>query len=59
MRRAPPSARVEDMFQQVKQNLPGAPKLLLCILAERKSSDIYDFVTFLSLFSYSTYLRQA
>ncbi|KAG6523121.1 hypothetical protein ZIOFF_012974 [Zingiber officinale] len=41
MRRAPPVARVEDMFQQVKQNLPGAPKFLLCILAERKNSDIY------------------
>lgn len=46
MRRAPPVARVDDMFQQVKQNLPGAPKFLLCILAERKNSDIYGLCFF-------------
>ncbi|KAG6526938.1 hypothetical protein ZIOFF_009025 [Zingiber officinale] len=42
MRRAPPVARAEEMFRQVKQNLPGDPKFLLCILSERKNSDIYD-----------------
>ncbi|KAG2587979.1 hypothetical protein PVAP13_5NG186800 [Panicum virgatum] len=41
MRRAPAVRRVEEMFEQVKTKLPGAPKFLLCILAERKNSDIY------------------
>ncbi|CAL4957224.1 unnamed protein product [Urochloa decumbens] len=41
MRRAPAVRRVEDMFEQVKTKLPGAPKFLLCILAERKNSDVY------------------
>ncbi|VAH60239.1 unnamed protein product [Triticum turgidum subsp. durum] len=41
MRRAPAPKRVEDMFEQVKSKLPGAPKFLLCILAERKNSDVY------------------
>ncbi|TVU22668.1 hypothetical protein EJB05_32383, partial [Eragrostis curvula] len=41
MRRAPAIRRVEDMFEQVKTKLPGAPKFLLCILAERKNSDVY------------------
>ncbi|VAH60230.1 unnamed protein product [Triticum turgidum subsp. durum] len=40
MRRAPAPKRVEDMFEQVKSKLPGAPKFLLCILAERKNSDV-------------------
>jgi len=41
MRRSPAVRRVEDMFEQVKTKLPGAPKFLLCVLAERKNSDIY------------------
>ncbi|ONM31333.1 hypothetical protein Zm00014a_019947 [Zea mays] len=41
MRRSPAIRRVEDMFEQVKTKLPGAPKFLLCVLAERKNSDIY------------------
>ncbi|PAN31358.1 hypothetical protein PAHAL_5G413400 [Panicum hallii] len=41
MRRAPAVRRVEDMFEQVKTKLPGAPKFLLCVLAERKNSDVY------------------
>ncbi|KAL6850460.1 hypothetical protein ACP4OV_021087 [Aristida adscensionis] len=41
MRRAPPVRRVDDMFEQVKTKLPGAPKFLLCVLAERKNSDVY------------------
>jgi eukaryotic translation initiation factor 2C len=41
MRRAPAIRRVEDMFEQVKTKLPGAPKFLLCVLAERKNSDVY------------------
>ncbi|VAH60238.1 unnamed protein product [Triticum turgidum subsp. durum] len=43
MRRAPAPKRVEDMFEQVKSKLPGAPKFLLCILAERKNSDVYGW----------------
>lgn len=41
MRRAPPVARVDDMFLQIKKKLPGAPQFLLCLLPERKNSDIY------------------
>ncbi|WVZ71609.1 hypothetical protein U9M48_020178 [Paspalum notatum var. saurae] len=41
MRRAPAVRRVEDMFEQVKTKLPGAPKFLLCVLADRKNSDVY------------------
>jgi len=41
MRRAPAVKRVEEMFEQVKSKLPGAPKFLLCVLAERKNSDVY------------------
>lgn len=41
VRRVPPVARVDDMFQQIKKKLPGAPQFLLCLLPERKNSDIY------------------
>jgi hypothetical protein len=44
MRRAPAVRRVEDMFEQVKTKLPGAPKFLLCVLAERKNSDVYGWL---------------
>ena len=47
MRRSPPVRRVEDMFEQVKTKLPGAPKFLLCVLAERKNSDIYGWLILL------------
>lgn len=46
MRRAPAPARVEDMFEQIKSKLPGAPRFLLCLLPERKNSDIYGFFIF-------------
>jgi eukaryotic translation initiation factor 2C len=48
MRRSPAVRRVEDMFEQVKSKLPGAPKFLLCVLAERKNSDIYGWLILLS-----------
>jgi len=51
MRRAPPPARVEDMFEQIKSKLPGAPRFLLCLLPERKNSDIYGVSCFLFLFN--------
>ncbi|KAI3969697.1 hypothetical protein MKX01_020258 [Papaver californicum] len=34
-------ARVEMMFEQIKQKLPGPPEFLLCALAKRKNSDVY------------------
>ncbi|XP_026399230.1 protein argonaute 4A-like isoform X1 [Papaver somniferum] len=40
-RRAPPPARVEEMFQQIRAKLPGAPQFLLCLLPERKNCNIY------------------
>ncbi|OVA13774.1 Argonaute/Dicer protein [Macleaya cordata] len=40
-RRSPPNVRVDHMFDQMKSRLPGAPQFLLCILSERKNSDIY------------------
>ncbi|OAY58827.1 protein argonaute 4 [Manihot esculenta] len=41
LRRAPPTVRVEKMFEEIQSKLPGAPKFLLCLLPERKNSDIY------------------
>ncbi|MCL7024164.1 hypothetical protein MKW94_029661, partial [Papaver nudicaule] len=40
-RRNPANVRVDHMFAQMKAKLPGAPQFLLCILAERKNSDVY------------------
>ncbi|KAH7576684.1 hypothetical protein JRO89_XS01G0130800 [Xanthoceras sorbifolium] len=40
-RRASPVARVERMVEQMKSKLPGPPEFILCVLPERKNSDIY------------------
>ncbi|KAJ6425109.1 hypothetical protein OIU84_025805 [Salix udensis] len=40
-RRSPPVLRVEKMFELIQSRLPGQPKFLLCLLPERKNSDIY------------------
>jgi len=40
-RRAPPVIRVEKMFDYIQSKLPGAPQFLLCLLPERKNSDLY------------------
>ncbi|KVI02079.1 Argonaute/Dicer protein, PAZ [Cynara cardunculus var. scolymus] len=40
-RRCGPVVRVEKMFDHILAKLPGAPEFLLCILPERKNSDIY------------------
>ncbi|KAI4385410.1 hypothetical protein MLD38_003438 [Melastoma candidum] len=40
-RRAPPVVRVEKMFAEIQSKLPGAPQFLLCLLPERKNSDLY------------------
>lgn len=34
-------ARVEKMFEIVRDKLPGPPEFLLCVLAEKKNSEIY------------------
>ncbi|XP_008778689.1 protein argonaute 4B-like [Phoenix dactylifera] len=41
MRRAPPATRVEDMFERMKRKFRDAPQFLLCLLPERKNSDVY------------------
>ncbi|XP_010653696.1 protein argonaute 4A [Vitis vinifera] len=41
-RRAPPMVRVEKMFEQMKPQLPdGPPHFIVCLLPDRKNSDIY------------------
>ncbi|XP_010252577.1 PREDICTED: protein argonaute 16 isoform X2 [Nelumbo nucifera] len=40
-RRAGPITRVEKMFELLRSKLPGPPEFLLCVLPERKISDIY------------------
>ncbi|PSS21604.1 Protein argonaute like [Actinidia chinensis var. chinensis] len=40
-RRAPPPIRVEKMFEDIQSKLPGAPQFLLCLLPDRKNSDLY------------------
>ncbi|KAK6134690.1 hypothetical protein DH2020_031615 [Rehmannia glutinosa] len=40
-RRASPVIRVERMVEQIMTKLPGPPEFLLCVLPERKISDIY------------------
>ncbi|XP_015881205.3 protein argonaute 16 [Ziziphus jujuba] len=40
-RRGGPVARVEKMFEQIKEKLPGPPEFILCVLPEKKNSIIY------------------
>lgn len=40
-RHNPPHERVNEMFKQMEQKLPGPPEFILCILPERKNSDVY------------------
>ncbi|KAJ6319503.1 hypothetical protein OIU78_015011 [Salix suchowensis] len=40
-RRGSPLSRVERMFELIREKLPGPPEFILCVLAERKNSDIY------------------
>ncbi|KAG1327188.1 putative protein argonaute 16 [Cocos nucifera] len=39
--RSGPVVRVERMMEQIKARLPGPPEFLLCVLPEKKNSDIY------------------
>ncbi|CAN1232704.1 Protein argonaute 16 [Linum perenne] len=41
LRRSSPLERVETMFELVREKLPGAPEFILCLLPQRKNSDIY------------------
>ncbi|KAL5988051.1 Protein argonaute 16 [Asimina triloba] len=41
LRKATPIVRVERMVEQIKAMLPGPPQILLCVLPERKNSEIY------------------
>ncbi|CAN6574208.1 unnamed protein product [Malus baccata var. baccata] len=40
-RRLTPVARVDKMFEQILAKLPGEPQFILCVLPEKKNSDIY------------------
>lgn len=40
-RNLPAAARVDEMFKLIQSKLPGPPLFLLCILSERKNSDVY------------------
>ncbi|OMO91448.1 Argonaute/Dicer protein, PAZ [Corchorus olitorius] len=40
-RRLSPVLRVEKMFEDIQSKLPGAPQFLLCLLPDRKNSDLY------------------
>lgn len=44
-RKASPVIRVERMFEQIIDKLPDAPDFLLCVLPERKTSDIYGSIS--------------
>ncbi|CAL5378324.1 unnamed protein product [Camellia sinensis] len=59
-RRAPPLVRVEKMIKDIQSRLPGAPQFLLCLLPERKNSNLYglfDLIyTFITLFLFLFFL---
>ncbi|XP_057488619.1 protein argonaute 16-like [Actinidia eriantha] len=40
-RRSSPVVRVDRMFENILAKLPGPPQFLLCVLPERKTSEIY------------------
>ncbi|QCE01526.1 protein argonaute 4-like [Vigna unguiculata] len=40
-KRSPPLVRVEKMLEFVQSKLPGAPQFLLCLLPDRKNSELY------------------
>ncbi|XP_010688916.2 protein argonaute 16 [Beta vulgaris subsp. vulgaris] len=41
MRKASPLARVDAMFEKLQDKLPDQPEFILCVLPERRSSDLY------------------
>lgn len=65
-RRCSPVVRVEKMFEDIQSKLPGAPQFLLCLLPDRKNSDLYgmqnltcscNHCAFLSLEVFSLHLK--
>ncbi|KAM6567334.1 hypothetical protein CsatA_026462 [Cannabis sativa] len=40
-RRGSPVTRVEKMFELIRDKVPGPPEFILCLLPERKNSEIY------------------
>jgi hypothetical protein len=46
MRRAPALKRVDAMFEQIKLELPAAPKVFLCLLPEKKRCEAYGWFIF-------------
>ncbi|KAL2938774.1 Protein argonaute 16 [Bienertia sinuspersici] len=41
MKKASPLARVDAMFEKLQDKLPDQPEFILCVLPERKTSDLY------------------
>ncbi|KAK9676555.1 hypothetical protein RND81_11G084800 [Saponaria officinalis] len=41
MRKASPLARVDAMFEKLQDKLPDKPEFILCVLPERKTSELY------------------
>ena len=35
------------MFERIREKLPGPPKFILCVLSERKNSDVYGMAVWL------------
>ena len=44
LRKASTLVRVEKMFEQIQAKLPGPPEFILCVLPERKNSEIYGML---------------
>jgi hypothetical protein len=55
MRKSNPVARVEKMFDLLTSKLTRDPKLILCVLPERKNCDIYG-ISFNKIFQCFLYV---
>lgn len=55
MRKSNPVARVEKMFSLLQSKLTDDPKLILCVLPERKNCDIYG-ISFSNVFQCFLYV---
>ena len=44
MKKASPLERVDEMFERLQEKLPGEPEFILCVLPERKCSDLYGMI---------------
>ncbi|KAL6009687.1 hypothetical protein ACLOJK_000116 [Asimina triloba] len=43
-RNAPPTVRVDKMFETIQSKLPSTPQFLLCVLPDRKNCNIYGWL---------------